>query len=316
MKAILAAALVILSLLLVPQLSAASPVAVTLSLPHDHVLPGVPFDLVVTYTNVSNRTLTIDGATATLVVTFANGETTVMHWPEQNDQSSFGFAYGPAHLRPGQSVQQAMGWEGGVPNWFKYESFSGPGTYSIALDLLIVDESHEAISALRTPAVPLTVVEPAGIDAELWKRMQQTSGGKWSDVSFNENNRDYAALADEIVQLHPASGYYPYILSLRAALLGPHKTPIQPLLEASERFQNSPAYPHLLVAAAESARYAGTVAARQGRVADAEEHFALADTKYREALATKSGVVVRFSSERGLQELTWRRERLTRKPAR
>lgn len=65
------AAAVFVSALLAPPLSAATHVRATLTLPHERVLPGVPFDMVVTYTNISNRPVTIGGAGATLVVTFA-----------------------------------------------------------------------------------------------------------------------------------------------------------------------------------------------------------------------------------------------------
>lgn len=313
MKAILGTVTLILALLLALPVSAATQVAATLALPHDHVLPGIPFDVVVTFTNVSNKPVTLHGARATLVVTFPDGKTSVIDQPEISDQWSINPRV-PVRLAPGESVQQGAGWEsGGIPNWFIYESFAGPGTYGIALDLRIVDEDLELLGSVRTPAVEITRIEPTGIDAALWKRMQETSGGRWSAMSFSMDLG--TPLADEIVQLHPASGYYPYILALRG-LQRVDKNHIPALLEAAERFPSSPAYPYLLAAAANCARYAGAVAADQGDAAEAQKYFALAEARYREALATRNGLVIRSSSENGLRELTWRRERLTKKPRR
>jgi hypothetical protein len=68
MKRPYSAALVILSALLAAPAWAASPIKATLSLPHDHVLPGVPFDMIVTYTNVDSRPITIAVVNAELAV--------------------------------------------------------------------------------------------------------------------------------------------------------------------------------------------------------------------------------------------------------
>jgi hypothetical protein len=282
----------------------------TLTLPHNDVLPGVPFDLIVTYTNVSDEPITIDTALATLVVTFANGDTVVMHWPEGHDQSDIQGSM-PARLDPGECVQHAASWAGGIPNWFRYGSFSGPGTYGIALDLRIEDRQGRILGAVRTPTVTLTRIDPVGIDAELWKRMQEVSGGRWSDSSF-KTTKEGAALSNEIIRLNPASGYYPYALSLRAFEKYMDKNHIPALLEAAERFTNSPAYPYLLVAAAHCALYAGTVAMREGNMAEATKYYKLAETKFRGALATKS-VAIRASSERGLLDVASGMEQATRK---
>lgn len=315
MKATLAAAVVILSSLLAPHASAAPPIRATLTLPYDNVLPGVPFDLVVTYTNVSDKPVTIEGALATLVVTFANGETMVMHKPERNDQSSLPpTREAPLHLAPGESGEVAAGWDyGSIPNWFIYPSFSAPGTYGIALELRVVDEEGNALGTLRTPTVTLARDAPLGIDAELWKRMQEVSGGKWADMSF-ASTKEGVALASEIIKLHPGSRYYPYVLALRAFRTVTDKNDIPLLLEAAERFASSPAYPYLLNAAANCARYQGWIALEQGNVGDAKKHFTLADKKYREALATRS-VGIRLGAQLGLLRVAEGVDR-AKKPAR
>lgn len=316
MKPILVLAVLVSSLLVAPQLPAALPVSVTLALTHNDILPGVPFDLVVTYTNVSDRPVVIDGARATLVVTFATGDTVVLRQPERNDQWTIQGSR-PARLEPGQSVQHAASWErGSIPNWFSHgASFSGPGTYDIALDLRVYDE-HQALGTIRTLAVRLHRIEPAGIDAELWKRMQQVSGGRWSDNWFKTREQG-EALAKEILQIHPASGYYPYVLALRSFDRGVRNTEnIPALLEAAERFPSSPAYPYLLTAAANCARYAGLVAADKGDIVEAKKYLALAETKYREALAAKTSVTIRASSELSLRHVTHGMEKVTKKQPR
>jgi hypothetical protein len=297
MKSILTAAVVLLSSLFAMRASAAAPVEAKLTLPHDHVLPGVPFDIVINYTNVSDHRVTIGGATATLVVTFASGETSVMHKQEGNDQWN-PVPSGPFPLAPGQSVQQVASWEHGCPNWFRYGSFSGPGTYGIALELEIVDAYEDPIATVRTPAVTLTRIEPVGIDADLWKRMHGTSGGRWSDASFY--TKEGAALATEIRQLHPASGYYPYVLVIAA--VQHDRDDIPALLEAARRFPASPAYPYLLLAAANSACYRGLEARRERDAIEAQKYFKLAQTNYSAALATKA-VAVRSGAEKGLRDV-------------
>lgn len=317
MKHIVVTAVFGISLLLVPQLLAASPVSATLTLPHNNLLPGVPFDLVVTFTNVSDQPITVDGAGATLVVTFEDDETVVMHKPELNDQWTVQGST-PVRLAPRESVQHAASWQGGsIPNWFHYHgaSFSGPGTYRIALDLRIVDEHMQVLGTVRTPAVTLTRIDPIGIDAELWKRMQEVSDGRWYDYAFSNTKAGYA-LGSEIIELHPTSSYYPYIVALRAFDKSRDKNHIPVLLEAAERFPSSPAYHYLLTAIADCARQAGTVAARAGNKTEAQTYLALAETKYREALATKNGVVVRLTSERGLRNVNTARERVTKKQVR
>lgn len=319
MKHMSTAVVLTLSLLVTPQMRAASPASATLTLPHDNILPGVPFDLVVTYTNVSDKPLTIDGARATLVVTFANGDTKVMMNKPGSEASQQWTIKGsmPVRLGPGKSVQHAASWEdGSIPNWLHNGSaFSGPGTYGIALDLQIYDE-EQVLGTVLTPSVMLRRVEPVGIDAELWKRMQRMSGGRWNDGSFATMEAG-VALANEIIQLHPSSGYYPYVVALRAFdvyQIGKNHIPV--LLEAAERFPDSPAYPYLLAAAAGCARYEGLKAKRAGDIAEGKKYLTLAESKYRQAVATKS-VAIRKSSELGLRNVTYELDRATKKrPAR
>ena len=316
MARILAVATLILSAFFAPQLRAASPVSATLTLRNDTVLPGVPFDLVVTYTNISDQPVTIGGAVATLVVTFPSGDTKVIHHSDANDQWDIHSEI-PVRLAPGESVQQAASWEhGSIPNWFHYgPSFSGPGAYGIALALQLTDKYETVLGSIRTAPVTLNRIQPVGIDAELWKRMQEISGGAWSDDSFAATKPGYA-LATEIIQLQPSSGYYPYVLALRAFREVVDKNHIPRLLEAADRFEDSPAYPYLLAAAANCARYQGWKALDEADVAEAQKYFTLAESKYREALATNQSVVIRASSKLGMQQAAHGLDRARATPVR
>ena len=235
-----------------------------------------------------------------MLVTFASGETAVMDRPEFDGQWNLKPLV-LLLLAPGESGQQAAGWEhGSMPNWFSYASFSAPGTYGIALDLQIVDKYKKPLAAVRTAAVTLTRVEPVGIDAALWERMQAISRGQWAAMSF-QSSREGECLRDEIIRLHPASSYYPYALAMDA-MRPVDKSRLPILFEAAERFAESPARPYLLLAAADGARYAAKVTQRMPDAAAVLTNFRLARSNYREALATKS-FAVRASAERALLTL-------------
>jgi hypothetical protein len=283
MKHLFMAVLVVLCAVTATPLSAEAPVTATLSLPHDHILPGVPFDMVVTYTNVSKRPITIASALATLVVTFEDGKTSVLHQAEGHDQYEIKSRL-PLVLQPGESKVQAVSLEP-MPNWFRYSSFAGPGTYRLALDLDVVDDDLDPVASIRTTTVALTRMTPFGLDAELWNRMQQVSEGHWASDSFRSIDVG-AKLAEEIMQLYPASEYYPYALVISARSRA--RRPLATLLEAAGRFQSSPAWPYLLLASAESAQ-------SQAEKAEVDRDFAAAlklaesaQARYRDALSTRS----------------------------
>ena len=286
MRHFFTAALVALSALGAAPVNAEVPVRAALALPHDHVLPGVPFDMVVTYTNLTNHPITIGSTTATLVVTFENGSTSVLHQPEGHDQHVITPRV-PLVLSPGESKMQAVSLDP-IPNWFSYSSFSAPGTYNLALDLNIADDDLETVASIRTSAATLTRVNPVGLDAELWSRMQQVSDGHWASDSFRTI---YAGgqLAEEIMALHPASEYYPYALVITARSRA--RRPLATLLEAAERFRSSPARPYLMMAAAESAHAEARRAERKRDFAAALKHATVAQTIYRDALSTRTAGV-------------------------
>ncbi|MEO8383416.1 MAG: hypothetical protein ABI779_27415 [Acidobacteriota bacterium] len=288
-------------------------VAAAVSLPHAKVLAGVPFDIVVTLTNVSSQPATV-GLVATLVVTFSDGRTAVLHERGENDQwllEPHDEMLTSVQLAPGESVQKVAGWDrGSIPNWARYDSFSGPGNYEIALELsrgFRDDEYSDHVNyvgTLRTSSAHLERFVPLGKDEVLWNRMKETAGGRWSDNSFAATKVG-VALAREIVELHPDSSYYPYALLLYRRFKNRDDLPA--LLAAAERFSASPSLPYLWKAAADAALYE----AQDPHSDDASsgKFYDLAEAYYQTALATGS-LGVRGGAEKGARRANSNREKV------
>ncbi|MEO8379423.1 MAG: hypothetical protein ABI779_07145 [Acidobacteriota bacterium] len=275
-----------------------APIVATVTLPHAQVLPGVPFDIEVTFTNVSARPATV-GLIANLVVTTSDGQTILLEQADANDHWNLdrnSNSDSSLQLAPGESVRMVAGWDrGSIPNWFHYSSsFSGSGNYQIGLKLErgFGDDQYNDhvnyVGVLRTSSAHLERMMPVGEDEILWKRMQHLAGQRWTDSSFS-TTKGGVALADEIVLLHPTSQYYPYALLLRSEFK--QKDDIAPLLEAAERFTNSPAYPYLLKAAGDAALYEATAAERRDDVASAARYYELVQTYYDRALKTDNQAI-------------------------
>ena len=220
----------------------AGPIVATVSLPYDTVLPGVPFDIEVTLKNVSRRSAKV-GVIAYLVVALPDGGTfrtsgndAAILEPQAPDADLY------IELAPGEVARRAIGWERGTPpNWCRYPDFSAPGTYEVALELQIGahrddDDLSNYVGRLRTSSARLERVVPAGDDEALWERMQELTGRHWPDggFAFLKEGKD---LAREIIELHPASSYYPYALLLDSFARSEKDIPV--LLSAAERFPKS-----------------------------------------------------------------------------
>jgi hypothetical protein len=237
-----------------------------LGLPHAAILPGVPFDLTVTYKNVSQQLVAV-GASATVVITPLNGSPIRLRSRAHVDHLDL-LQIPNFELRPGETQTGTISWHS---NWF-YEdaAYTVPGVYDIALELTgdAVDAQKEGLvytGAVLTPPVRLTRIEPKGEDGEVWRALQQAAGGAWPSHGFG-SRATRENMADQVITRHPRSTYYPY-----APLLG-HAVPAVPLdvaREAVGTFSDSPAYAHLLVTAAVAAD--AEAAARRQRHAPVEE---------------------------------------------
>jgi hypothetical protein len=222
-------------------------VSVKLNLPHAVILPGVPFDLSVTYQNLSDRPVAA-GALATMIISTANGTPVRLESPAHVDhlglRQSRNF-----ELQPGETQTGTVNWHS---NWFYDDAaFTVPGTYQVAIELTgdASDAEGEGLAyagTIRTLPVRLTRVEPTDEDAEVWKLLREAASGSWPSHGFG-SRATAENMADVVVAHHRRSAYYPYAL-----LLG-HAVPtvsLETAREAVSAFQSSPAYPHLLVTAA------------------------------------------------------------------
>lgn len=297
-----------------------SPILATLTLPHDMILPGVPFDLVVTLKNVSDKTATV-GLAAQIIVIAAGGQKLVSpNRSRVSDGAHFNFGtltptkphYLYVPLAPGESVQKVVHWDRSMASWFRYSAFSYPGIYDIAIELEDGGGDHfedfvNYVGILRTSTARLHRVV-TGVDAALWGRLQEVSDGKWSDNWFTAK-KEGVALAEEIVAKHPDSSYYPYALFMTRIFNRNYgRDDIEPLLDAAKRFPDSPAYPYLLKGAGDAAFVEGTRAARVKDNATAEKYFDLAEKCFRDALRTNS-LAIRAQSEERIRSLAWSRPR-------
>jgi hypothetical protein len=292
------------------------PIVATLTLPYPRVLPGVPVDLSITLKNVSNRPVTV-GLISRVIVTLPDGSV----FPptgtpaERNDRQELE-PYGTSspltsiELAAGESIERVINWDRAAPkNWSHASAYSGPGNYDLQVELErgMRDEEPNYVGVIRTSSARLERVVPVGEDETLWARMQAVSSGRWCDSAF-ASTKAGAALAEEIVQLHPTSGYYPYALLLRNYARQKEDIPLS--LDAADRFRDSPALPYLLSAAGDAALYEAKTSYRANHDVDkAKKFYDLAETYYRDALKTNS-TAIRGVAQRNLDDITARREKL------
>lgn len=235
-------------------------VAVTLTLSSPVILPGVPFEMAVTYNNLSSRRVAV-GAIATVIITPRGGTPVRMARRATVMESPFR-AWPNIELDPGQSITAFTDWS---DNWlYDDAAVTTPGTYEIALDLsgdctkVDDDEGTVCLGPVRSGTASLTRIQPVGNDAAVWGRLKEASDGRWPSHGFGSRAAGDDAVSDEVVAEFPSSGYYPYAL-----LLGHARTTVdlQVVRDAVKNFHSSPAYPRLLRAACLEALRLGQLAA-------------------------------------------------------
>ena len=257
---------------------------VELELPHSAVLPGVPFDMAVTIKNLSNRPIAV-GKTATVIITPVNGKpdrilerASLLPGGAMDSSSNI-------ELEPGEVRSASIAWS---TSWFYNDAaFTVPGSYDLTLELTGDPEEPEPITVyvgtVRSSHVRLKRNVPTGDDAAVWERLQATDGGHWTSRGFSSSSEGQK-LAQEVIDKYPASGYVPY-----AMILG-HSTPYFHLTlarDAVERFRESPAYAHLVVAAGAIAlSEAAKAEHRNATDAELESLYELALSYNEEALRT------------------------------
>ena len=286
-------------------------VSATLSLPWAKVLPGVPFDMIVTMRNDSAQTAAV-GISARLIVILPDGTRfapAAYHrlepdLPAERDQNF-------VELAPGKSRQFAVTWWNFWPNWSHYDDYASPGQYEIALELGASNTPQNYVGSITTNTARLERAVPHGEDEALWKRMQaikqcgmmysttpprQICHGGWPDDGF-ASLKEGVALAREIRDLHPASQYYPYAILMQ---FRHDSSDLPKAMDAAERFPDSPAHPYLLILAAEYALSELNQANRRHDSAGTDKYLSLADDLYAKAIAEPLNVSALEWARRGL----------------
>jgi hypothetical protein len=247
-------------------------VNVTLDLPAQSVLPGVPFDMTVTYINLSNQRVTV-GAIATVIITPQHGQPVRMAKHATVIESPF-HARPNFTLEPGQSLSGFTEWS---EDWLYTDAaVTTPGTYEIALDLTgspteVGDEDSTIyVGPLRSGTATLTRMQPVGEDAAVWTRLEEVAGGRWPSHGFGSRATVDDSVSDEVVTKYPNSAYYPYALLLGHAR---RTVDLHAVGDALKNFHSSPAYPHLLRAACLEAIRLGQLASNANRPASEIENY-------------------------------------------
>lgn len=256
-------------------------VAVSLKLAQASVLPGVPFDMTVTYQNRSQRPVAL-GMVADVIIT-----------PEGGSPVRFPKAAEVAHARTGARTNfdlEPGAMETGIIDWMSNvflqdARVTGPGNYDVQLEISgrpdDDDEYRAYVSPVLTAPVRLTRVTPAGIDGETWRHIEASPELARSGSSAVGTPSILKYLSEQ--EQGRTSGYYPYALVMSRTLRG--APPVTQ--ESIDSFRSSPAYPRLLVdggiAAETEARRAEQ---RQAPPAERERLWATAAGWYEAAVSS------------------------------
>jgi len=248
----------ILLLCAVPVTAGVGPVSVTMSLPAEAVLPGVPFDITVSVANVGTTSVAVPRIAEMTMTPFGGSPTTFKRVGRfevptysSNDQG--------IELAPGEKITGYIPWSS---NWsWDDAALTVPGTYDIFIKLYgkpeYMSEGVTYAGIITTNSVRLVRKEPTGTDALVWHRLKEASHGEWPSHGFGSRaaTEDIAA---EVLAKYPDSGYCPYAAVLPTRILSSNV-----YRDLAARFPQSPAYPRLLLQEARAVRYEGRVGAKK-----------------------------------------------------
>lgn len=244
---------------IIPALYAAPPASgkaraeLTLRLPVQRVLPGVPFDLAFEIRNTSSQPIDI-WSTVVLTVKNEDGEVAAIRpgsvrllrdgWREPE----------PNEVAPGDLAVYTFDWS---LNWFFTDyKFTRPGKYLITARIGGMSDDPDAPEMESSNSVTLERIQPAGDDEVVWKMMQDRGYGQWPSIGFagcrvlHDGQMAIVAgeeLAKEVIATHSSSNYYPYA-ALMLSMHGMYPVNVEAATDAVDRFPASPVIGRLLMA--------------------------------------------------------------------
>ena len=201
-------------------------------------LPGLPVGIYFTVHNEGTQAVSV-GNCARLEITLGSGEILDRMFGSERCGIFEPFSQELRQVAPGASVDGAFPLEAALTSndWFSDPRLSFPGQFRVRL-FVPVTVVGQKVSRLRGPArrqkpsspssgaslaerapvgnkpvseaqsneVTVTVMEPAGEDLLVWKRMLELSKGSgWTSVRWKSGP------FTEIWKNHPTSGYFPYV---------------------------------------------------------------------------------------------------------
>jgi hypothetical protein len=220
MRKIIAVAGILFSSTLARAASPSAQLTVALALEPGVSLPGIPVSFRMTFTNTGGAAIAIPPRAALLV---------------RDDQGQSFLAYCDAGRRvltveewagqrisPHQSSVYTLNTRGLMnhPAWFIAPALARPGRFE--LQVLVGDDlpAQADIEEMRQHAavsntVTLTLQEPTGVDAEVWRLMKASGGATWNPgLLYIRSGQD---LAKRIVAEYPGSSYTPWFAAMGAA---------------------------------------------------------------------------------------------------
>jgi len=133
--------------------------------------------------------------------------------------------------------------------FFRDPRLAPPGHYSLAIRLERFPDAFEPppltfLGPVITAEAAVDRIEPAGVDAKVWQRMQQLGNGRWavlpmvaSGAATAEDTKRMWGGWEEVLTKYPDSNYLPYALIAHA---GAGQKYLDLVVDAINRFPSSP----------------------------------------------------------------------------
>ena len=198
----------------------AQPVEVRLEVIPAHTLPGIPVSVRVTFTASASKTAPLPPA-AVLMATPEAGERFPALWgwqpiaPFEGDETEVGKAPVVREFAADGSL--------GRPAWFFNRQFTRPGTYQLQLyagDFRNADQPYPEIIQQATAVsntVLLTVAEPKGADAAVWKALLEHAREPYGWLAEDVRFRGGPELVQRLLREYPDSQYAGWLVTMGTA---------------------------------------------------------------------------------------------------